>query len=188
MSKGQNMRNIIYPHSLLINMGNKQDKFDDIFEEIKRQFNVLNGFDSSHDSKIGIFLGFIILAIVQLLTYDKLSERFLATNLSSGIFFSSLLIIGYSFYAAIKAYFMKKYNIGPDIIPLINNYREGEEIDFKKKIARGIFNAKEWNSSIIKKKISYMKKMIISFIIGFGLIAISFIISILKLEVILHAG
>ena len=175
-------------HSSSTYIRGKQDKFDEIFKEIKRQFDVLSGFDSSHDSKIGIFLGFIILAIVYLLTYDKLGERFLATNLSSGVFFVSLIIIGYSFYAAIKAYSMKKFGIGPDILPIIEDYRKGKNIDFRKKIARGIFDAKERNSSIIKNKIGYMKRMMTGFIIGFALIVLSFLISVLKLEVILNVG
>ncbi len=43
-------------------MSNIND-FTEIFKEIKRQFKIITSLGNSHDTKIGIFLGFIVVVL-----------------------------------------------------------------------------------------------------------------------------
>jgi len=154
----------------------KDSKFKPIIDEIKRQYDLQMRIDNSHDTKIGIMLGFILIVLAQITLSEAFLNEVTKNQISLIIFTVGLLSILYATYYGIRAYFIEKYNIGPKIFDLVEQYRKGEKRDYNKVISRKIYDAFVENTSISQNKTNRIKKMFVSFFIGFVLITVSKII------------
>jgi len=154
--------------------------FGIISDEIKRQYESQMKVDDSHDTKIGISLGFIILVLAQITLSNEFTDLILSRQSSMIIFSIGILTLLYSGYSGIRAYFIRKYHLGPRISDLIDQYKNGEERDYDKVVSRGIYDAFIENSIISQNKAKYIKKMFISFFVGFIFIIISKIITLVN--------
>lgn len=152
----------------------KQDvDFDVISDEIKRQYELGMKIDDSHDTKIGIILGFTIMVLAQIILNKDFIEFILLNKYSSIMFFIGISIMCFSAYSGIRAYFLRKYAVGAEISDLIKQYRNGEVRDYKKVITREIYDSHTHNSKNSQNKAQYIKNMFISFFIGFLVILLS---------------
>ncbi len=154
----------------------RDDTFKPIIDEIKRQYDLQMRIDNSHDTKIGIMLGFILIVLAQITLSEAFLNEIIKNQISLIIFTIGLLSILYAGYSGIRAYFIRKYNVGPRIYDLVEQYRKGEKRDYNKVISRKIYDAFIENTSISQNKANRIKKMFVSFFIGFVLIIISKII------------
>jgi len=133
--------------------------------------------DDSHDTKIGIMLGFILIVLAQITLSETFLNEIIKNQISLIIFTVGLLSILCATYFGIRAYFIRKYNVGPKIFDLVEQYRKGEKRDYNKVISRKIYDAFVENTSISQNKANRIKKMFVSFFVGFVLITVSKIIS-----------
>lgn len=154
----------------------KDPNFKVISNEIKRQFELQMKIDDSHDTKIGIMLGFIIIVLAQIVLNNPFLNSILLDKYSLIFFSLGIICIIYAGYSGIRAYFIRKYNIGPKISELVKQYKNGENRDYNKVISRKIYDAFVDNSTTTQNKSKYIKKMFISFFVGFVFIVISSII------------
>ena len=155
----------------------KDSEFKPIIDEIKRQYDLQMKMDDSHDTKIGIMLGFILIVLAQITLSETFLNEIIKNQISLIIFTVGLLSILCATYFGIRAYFIRKYNVGPKIFDLVEQYRKGEKRDYNKVISRKIYDAFVENTSISQNKANRIKKMFVSFFVGFVLITVSKIIS-----------
>ncbi len=151
--------------------------FHVISDEIKRQYDLQIKIDDSHDTKIGIMLGFILVVLAQITLSKEFTDIIVKNNVSLLVFIIGIFGVLYSGYAGIRAYFIRKYNLGPKISELIEQYKNGEKRDYEKVISRKIYDAFVENSIITQNKAKYIKKMFVSFFIGFMIIILSKLIT-----------
>jgi len=140
--------------------------FNHIADEIKRQYDVVLRLDDSLDTKTGIILGFIFLVIVQITLNVDFIHLVEKGVLHFTIFAVGLSFIVYSVYSGIRAYFIREYGLGPEILDLIAQYENGEKREFVKVISREISDSLSSNMDILQKKAKYAKRMIPTFFIG----------------------
>jgi hypothetical protein len=154
--------------------------FNIISDEIKRQYELQMKVDDSHDTKIGIALGFILVVLAQITLSNQFTDLILNNKASMVVFSLGIFGLLYSGYAGIRAYFIRKYHLGPRVSDLIEQYRNGEKRDYDKVIARNIHDAFIENSIISQNKAKYIKKMFILFFVSFIFIIISKIITLVS--------
>jgi len=102
--------------------------FQPVANEIERQFDLEMEFDSSSDTKIGIFLGFIVIVIVQLAFATDLDGIGDQGAVSFILFFTGLQWIAISGWKALVAYGPRKYPVGHDLGNLIRHYSQTREM------------------------------------------------------------
>ncbi|MHB1348170.1 MAG: hypothetical protein ACYCXK_11845 [Candidatus Humimicrobiaceae bacterium] len=156
-------------------MDYKQNSLKAIGDEVIRQFDLLLKIQDSHDAKIGIILGFIILILVQIflrIGSMKLCFNSLYQSINSIFNIIGFILILYSGIAGLIAYFSRSYNIGPNIDDLIREYEKKSVKDFEKIIYGTINKSYKNNLLVSKRKSSFMNQMMIFFYIGFILIII----------------
>lgn len=149
----------------------RKDQFEYIAAEIRRQHDVVTKIDESLDTKIGIILAFIFLVLSQIAFRPELTG--LATK-SFPLFvaflcgFAAILL---SIIMGIKGlFFVRSYDIGPRISNLIDGYRAG--MDLNQLISKGISRAITYDIERGTSKATWLRRMLIAFIIGLGILIV----------------
>ena len=148
-------------------MKNFEKDFEYIFDEIKRQYDIILEIDKSHDSKISLILGFNILGIV---------GTFLSGNLSQFSYYPLIfgfILIGISLISGLIGYYIRYYGVGGNISDFMESYKSNKYKSMKQKIGIEIYRAYEKNRKIGKKRALLIKIMFITFILGFGFVIAS---------------
>lgn len=156
-------------------MKSESDNIKAIGNEIIRQYDLMIKIQDSHDAKVGIILGFIILILVQIFLNIKsitlcFNDLFSSITLICSII--GFVLILYSGIAGLIAFFNKVYGAGPNADDLIKEFELNKGKDFEKIIYGTINKAYKQNILISKKKSLYIKQMMVCFFIGFMLIII----------------
>ena len=138
-------------------------------DEIKRQYDLQFKVGESHDSKLGILLGFIIVIITQIIFYKDFTNLIV----SSKIFLYGFSVIYFSGVLGAVTYITRRFPGGPEILGLLKQYERGEKRDFDKVISRKIFDSDQEISEINKIKSMIINIMIFCFFLGILFIMIS---------------
>lgn len=129
-----------------------------VASEIERQFDLEMQFDSSSDTKIGIFLGFIVIVIVQLAfatDLDGIEEQGAASFI---LFFTGLQWIAISGWKALVAYGPRKYPIGHDLGNLIRYYSQTREMRNDAVYSQMYVSSKIEEAGVLAQKMMEEKK------------------------------
>ena len=148
----------------------KEQKFEPISREIKRQFDLVLKFDESHDTKIQIFLGFAILVIAQVLLNRDSVRAMTNDGLSLLLFLVGTVALFNSLYHGYKGYNLRLYHIGPEIKSVIDLYKKDPTADMQEEISRMLNDGIEHNIKINEEKVVYIKSMLKWFIFGIGML------------------
>lgn len=144
-------------------MKERPTEFTPIENEILRQYDQEFRISESHDSKIGIILGFILISIG--LSSGSISAPQVGAihaNLVLNVVGLSLLLL--ASILGLKAFFIRKYTGGPNIEELIALFREeGLDRDFDMVIAKRLNDSILINKEINQKRVEWIKAMFFTF-------------------------
>lgn len=143
----------------------KKDSFEYIAAEIRRQHDLVTKTDESLETKLGISLGFIFLVLSQIAFRPEFTGLASKGNPLFFVFVGGLIAIFVSIMMGIKGFFfVTDYATGPRIEYMINAYENGE--DLNQAISRQIAYAITLDIERSAEKASWLKWMLIAFIIG----------------------
>lgn len=153
-------------------------------KEIERQFNLEMDFDESSDTKIGIFLGFIVVVIVQLALATDLDGVQDQGAASFILFFTGLQWIAISGWKALVAYGPRKYPIGHDLGNLIMHYSQTGEMRSDAIYSQMYISSKIEEAGVLVQRMMERKKRLMKsmqnyFFFGVIVILLSQVISML---------
>ena len=176
---------------LLENQQSIHEKEEDISEsfsyialEIKRQFDLEMDFDNASDTKIGIFLGFIVIVLTGLaLNVDMTSMR-KEGAVSFILFFTGIQFILISGWKAEKAFGPREYPVGHKLDHIFSKYKNDKNMQKKPVLCEIYITSKMAEASeeielLMKEKKRLIKSMQNFFFYGIVLILISQISNIL---------
>jgi hypothetical protein len=118
----------------------KPDDFNKLIsDELKRQIPLLIQYDSSIDSKTGIFLGFVFLVFIQVILLGsfvlKLSTAELKIYAVGIVFLFSSIAVG------MVAYLKRSYMVGVDVAEVVDSYVGGKELDYERVLRESMLDA-----------------------------------------------
>jgi len=135
--------------------------FAPIASEIRRQFDLEMDFDQSSDTKIGIFLGFIVLVIAQVAFNTNLSSANDWGWLQFILYFTGMQWIIISGWKALRAYGPRKYPIGHKLDSLIEYYSQTEKMKTSPVYSEMYISSKIEQASVQVQEIMEEKKRLI---------------------------
>ena len=141
------------------------DQFERVASEIRRQHDLVTKTDESLETKLGISLGFIFLVLSQIAFRPEFTGLASKGNPLFFVFVGGLIAIFVSIMMGIKGFFfVTDYATGPRIEYMIDAYENGE--DLNQVISRQITYAITLDIERSAEKASWLKWMLIAFIIG----------------------
>jgi hypothetical protein len=142
-----------------------------ISDELKRQIPILIGYDSSIDSKTGIFLGFEFLVFIQVILLGSFVLKLSILELE--IYAIGIVFLFLSIIVGMFAYFKRGkggYPIGVDIAQTINSYINGADDDYESIIQDSMLDAALEVKKISGQKARYTHMMAWLFAIGISVL------------------
>jgi hypothetical protein len=142
-----------------------------ISEELKRQIPILIGYDSSIDSKTGIFLGFVFLVFIQVILLGSFVLKL--STLELEIYAIGILFLFGSIIAGMIAYFSRGdggYPTGVDITETISAFIEGADKDYESIVQDSMLQSFIEVLETAARKLRYTKYMAGLFAVGIAII------------------
>jgi len=145
-----------------------------IYDELKRQYDILLRFDDLHDLTTGVILGFIIVVKVQITLSNGYINTVVRNSTSFLLFFIGFVLIFPSFVFGIRAIFLRDCSLGPKIPILYKQWYYGEQGEkFNRAVFSDIYKAYKENKSAKRIKITLVLWMFGTFAFGIIFIILS---------------
>jgi hypothetical protein len=148
----------------------REDDFKLISDELKRQFDLMIRVDDSHNVKLSIILGFIMVVIVQITLTTSYTNIMTFAPFAFVLFVVGFLAIICSFCLGIVAVYPRAYGFGPRVPKLIEQWKNKEEKEYAESIFGMIWKAYKKDWQIIQDKAEFIQLMLVIF--SFGLVFI----------------
>jgi hypothetical protein len=142
-----------------------------IGDELKRQIPILVGYDSSIDSKTGIFLGFVFLVFIQVILLGSFVLKL--STLELEIYAIGIVFLFGSIITGMLAYFNRGeggYPTGVDITETINSYVSGADKDYESIVQDSMLQSFIEVLETAEHKLRYTKYMAGLFAVGIAII------------------
>jgi hypothetical protein len=150
------------------------DKFNELItNELKRQIEILVGYDSSLDTKLGIFLGFIFLVFIQIIALGVIVSKLSGWELVA--YAGAVVVLFVSILIGIVAYVMRGkegYTIGPSITGLLDLYEDDTERDFLQIVRKATLESFLLTLKTTERKAKWTRYMIYVFLVGLGAVTL----------------
>jgi uncharacterized membrane protein (DUF485 family) len=144
----------------------RENDFRLISDELKRQFELVMRVDDSHNVKLSILLGFVMVVLVQLTLTIPLSNIATATPFVSISFLIGFLAIICSFCLGAIAIYPRTYNYGPRIFNLVEQWENKDEKNYTHDIFGTIWDSHAKNSEITENRADFIQLMLWLFLFG----------------------
>jgi len=166
--------------TLKTDIAKDDDDFKLVYDELKRQYDILLRFDDAHDLKTGVILGFIVVIIVQITLSNGYVNLVTRNSISFLLFLAGCILLSISFASGALAIYLRDYSVGPKI-PILykkwHNREQGEK--FNRAMFSRIYKAYKENKNINQKKNTLFQLMFGTFTFAIIFIALSRIASIM---------
>ena len=154
----------------------REKDFKLISDELKRQFDLKIRVDDSHNIKLSIILGFIMIVIGQITLTTGYTNLVTAKPVSFIFFAIGFLAIICAFFIGIIAVNPTDFGFGPKIPNLIRQWQNKKEKDYTKNIFGIIWQDYEDATQIIQDRAEYIQLMLGLFSSGLVFIILSRIV------------
>jgi hypothetical protein len=148
----------------------RENDFRLIFDELKRQFDLLMRVDDSHNVKAGLILGFIMLIIVQITLTTEYTNLVAAKPIALILFAIGFVAIICSFAFGIAAVYPKTYKFGYKVAQLTRDWKDNKQKDYAKNIFGKMFLDYNKDKQIIQRRAKFIQRML--WVFSFGLVFI----------------
>jgi hypothetical protein len=144
-----------------------------ISDELKRQFDLKMRVDDSHNVKLSIILGFIMVIIVQITLTTEYTTLVTAKPVMTIFFALGFLAIICAFCIGIIAINPANFGFGPNILKLTEQWKNNKEKDYAKSIFGIIWQDFKDAKQITENKVEFIQLMLAIFSFGLTFIILS---------------
>ena len=152
--------------------------FADLCREIDGQMAEQSRAYDSLDSKIGILLGFTMLALAGVAVSGDLLNKVLASDWIAVVIFTiGVVCLALSLIAGASAYYSNFFSTGVEVMELEERFRNRSQEDFNAIAYRSLFDATLANQAALGNKSEGVVFLLITQIVGILLILLSSILA-----------
>jgi hypothetical protein len=147
-----------------------------ISDELKRQFDLKMRVDDSHNVKLSIILGFIMVIIVQITLTAEYATLVTAKPVTTVFFGLGFLSILCAFCIGIIAINPTNFGFGPNVLRLTEQWENKKEKDYTKNIFAIIWQDYKDAKQIVQNRGEFIQLMLALFSFGLVFIILSRIV------------
>ncbi len=148
----------------------RKNDFKLISDELKRQFDLKIRVDDSHNIKLSIILGFIMVILVEITLTTEYTNLVVAKPTTTIFFAVGFLAIICAFCIGMIAINPVKWGFGPNILKLTEQWNAKKKKDYARKIFSIVWQDYKDAKQIVQNKAEFIQLMLVLF--SFGLIFI----------------
>jgi len=147
---------------------------DTAYNELLRQFEVQEGVLNRYNRTLEVMMGFTVAIVIYMITQQNFFEIAKFDNVFVvSLFFIGLSSIVISGCLSFSAYYLREYDIGPNVDEFLEKFSGFSSYNFKTSLLREIHISNERNKNMISRKGSIIRVSYALFGAGFLLILIT---------------